>query len=111
MTRARVCRRIGHGRGSAPRGAGRRGRRAAVGGLGIRRRGERPGGRSRSPLGQLGKGIEMVARPPERIADDIVQKKGRGASVRRKLAANKERNWLLALTLNTGIRQSRCSSA
>jgi hypothetical protein len=43
----------------------------------------------------------MAARPPERILDDIAQKKGRGAPVRRKLAANKERNWLLALTLNS----------
>jgi hypothetical protein len=43
----------------------------------------------------------VVTRPPERIVDDIVQKKGRGASVHRKLAANKERNWLLALTLNS----------
>jgi len=41
----------------------------------------------------------MVARPPERILDDIVQDKGRGRPVRRKLAANKQRNWLLALTL------------
>jgi hypothetical protein len=43
----------------------------------------------------------MAARPPERILDDIAQKKGRGAPVRRKLAANKERNWLLARTLNS----------
>jgi hypothetical protein len=43
----------------------------------------------------------MVARPPERILNDIVQRKGRGAQVRRKLAVNKERNWLLALTLNS----------
>ncbi len=43
----------------------------------------------------------MAARPPEQILDDIVQKKGRGVQVRRKLAVNKERNWLLALTLNS----------
>jgi hypothetical protein len=46
-------------------------------------------------------GVVMAARPPERILDDIVQKRGRGAPVRRKLAVNKERNWLLGVTLNS----------
>lgn len=40
-------------------------------------------------------------RPPEKILSDIVSKTGRGAKQRRKLAANRERNWLLALTLNS----------
>jgi hypothetical protein len=44
---------------------------------------------------------EQKARPPDRILDDIVHKRGRGAPVRRKLAKNKERNWLLALTLHS----------
>jgi hypothetical protein len=52
-------------------------------------------------LDQVEKGTVMVARPPERILDDIIQNKGRGSSVHRKLAANKQRNWLLALTLNS----------
>jgi hypothetical protein len=43
----------------------------------------------------------MAIRPPERVLDDIVAGKGRGAPTRRKLVANKERNWLLALTLNS----------
>jgi len=44
---------------------------------------------------------EQKARPPDRILDDILQKRGRGAPVRRKLSKNKERNWLLALMLNS----------
>jgi hypothetical protein len=43
----------------------------------------------------------MAGRPPERILNDILQKKGRGAPVRRKLVVNKQRNWLLALMLNS----------
>lgn len=41
----------------------------------------------------------MAARSPEQILNSIAQKQGRGAAVRRKLTANKERNWMLALTL------------
>lgn len=43
----------------------------------------------------------MPARAPERIMESIVNRQGRGAKIRRKLAVNKERNWLLALTLNS----------
>ena len=43
-------------------------------------------------------------RPPERILAGIVAGQGRGARQRRKLAANRERNWLLALTLRSFAR-------
>jgi hypothetical protein len=43
-------------------------------------------------------------RPPERILAGIVKAEGRGAKQRRKLAANRERNWLLALTLRSFAR-------
>jgi len=43
----------------------------------------------------------MAIRPPDRIFDDIVQKKGKGAPIRRQLTAGKQRNWLLALTLHS----------
>ena len=43
-------------------------------------------------------------RPPERILAGIVAGQGRGAKQRRKLAANRERNWLLALTLRSFAR-------
>ena len=43
----------------------------------------------------------MPARPRERILNSIVTRQGPGIKVSRKLAANKERNWLLALTLNS----------
>jgi hypothetical protein len=43
----------------------------------------------------------MVARTPERILGDLAQGKGKGAKMRSKLTANKERNWLLALTLHS----------
>src|SRR2546421_11097610 len=46
-------------------------------------------------------GSLMAARTPDKIFDSIVTKQGKGAKVYRKLAVNKERNWLLALTLNT----------
>lgn len=42
----------------------------------------------------------MAARPPERILETIIKKEGKGATIHRKFAVNKERNWLLALTLN-----------
>jgi hypothetical protein len=41
------------------------------------------------------------ARSPERILSDVVNKQGRGAKQRRKLAVNRERNWLLTLVLNS----------
>ncbi|GAA2086590.1 hypothetical protein GCM10009801_49100 [Streptomyces albiaxialis] len=43
----------------------------------------------------------MAARSTDRILDDLVKGKGRGAPQRRKLVANKERNWLLALMLHS----------
>jgi hypothetical protein len=43
----------------------------------------------------------MPARPFDRIVDSIVKQEGPGAKMRRKLAANREQNWLLALTLNS----------
>ncbi|MFG3256099.1 hypothetical protein [Streptomyces sp. NPDC048172] len=43
----------------------------------------------------------MAARSADRILDDLVQGKGRGAPQRRKLVANKDRNWLLALMLHS----------
>ncbi|MGV9869300.1 hypothetical protein [Rhodococcus koreensis] len=43
----------------------------------------------------------MATRPPERILDEIVQGKGKGAKLRRTLAAGRDNNWLLALTLNS----------
>jgi hypothetical protein len=45
-------------------------------------------------------------RPAERILDGIVTAQGRGAKQRRKLAANRERNWLLALTLRSFARRA-----
>src|ERR687889_1701983 len=41
------------------------------------------------------------ARPAEQIVAGIVNARGREAKRRRKLSANRERNWLLALTLNS----------
>ncbi len=41
---------------------------------------------------------EGKVRPPDRILNDIVGKKGKGAAAQRKFAASKESNWLLALT-------------
>jgi hypothetical protein len=49
----------------------------------------------------VGEESSMAIRPPERVLDDIVAGKGRGGPIRRKLVANRERNWLLALTLNS----------
>jgi len=46
----------------------------------------------------------MAVRQADRILDDIVNKRGRGEPIRRKLAVNKERNWLLGLTLNSFAR-------
>jgi hypothetical protein len=43
----------------------------------------------------------MPAQNPTKILEGIVQGRGREAKVRRKLVANKERNWLLGLTLNS----------
>lgn len=43
----------------------------------------------------------MLARTPERILESLVQNKGKESKLRRKLAMNKERNWLLALMLNS----------
>jgi hypothetical protein len=43
----------------------------------------------------------MAPRPPEQILNEILQRKGKGAVMRRKLAANRPRNWLLALTLHS----------
>ena len=43
----------------------------------------------------------MPARTPERILASIVKQEGREAKVRRKLTANRDRNWLLGLTLNS----------
>lgn len=43
----------------------------------------------------------MARRPPEQVLDGILQQKGKGVPMRRKLAANRDRNWLLALTLHS----------
>jgi len=43
----------------------------------------------------------MPARKPDDILDGIVKQKGKDAKFRRKLAANKGRNWLLGITLNS----------
>ena len=43
----------------------------------------------------------MAPRPPETILNGLVQRQGKGAVMRRKLAANRQRNWLLALTLHS----------
>ena len=43
----------------------------------------------------------MAARKPDDILDGIVKQKGKDAKFRRKLAANKGRNWLLGITLNS----------
>ncbi|MFE6922908.1 hypothetical protein ACFVAV_17905 [Nocardia sp. NPDC057663] len=43
----------------------------------------------------------MTTRPAERILDEIVNDKGKGAKLRRKLVAGQEKNWLLALMLNS----------
>jgi hypothetical protein len=46
----------------------------------------------------------MPARPPETILERFVQDQGKEGKLRRKLAANKERNWLLGLVLNSFAR-------
>lgn len=43
----------------------------------------------------------MSTRASERVLDDILSGRGRGAIIQRKLAANRDRNWLLALTLHS----------
>lgn len=43
----------------------------------------------------------MPARPPEKILDSLEKKQGKEAKMRRKLVANKDRNWLLALILHS----------
>lgn len=43
----------------------------------------------------------MTARTPERILTDLLANTGRAAQLRRKLAANQPRNWMLALTLHS----------
>ncbi|WUJ70024.1 hypothetical protein OG809_33625 [Kribbella soli] len=48
----------------------------------------------------------MPVRQANLILDDIVQSRGRGAPIHRKLALNRERNWLLGLTLNSFTRFS-----
>ncbi|MGB8381807.1 MAG: PASTA domain-containing protein [Dermatophilaceae bacterium] len=43
----------------------------------------------------------MNHRPMSRILDEVSHERGKQAKLGRKLRANRERNWLLALTLNT----------
>lgn len=43
----------------------------------------------------------MQARSPEKILESLEKKQGKEANMRRKLVANKDRNWLLALILNS----------
>ncbi|WP_328475917.1 hypothetical protein OHA21_20575 [Actinoplanes sp. NBC_00393] len=43
----------------------------------------------------------MAPRKPDVILDGVLQRKGKGATMRRQLAANKPRNWMLALTLHS----------
>ena len=43
----------------------------------------------------------MPARAPEKILEDLVKGQGKEAKLRRKLTANRERNWFLALYLNS----------
>jgi hypothetical protein len=43
----------------------------------------------------------MSGREPTTILKSIIEGKGRGAKLRSQLVANKEQNWLLALTLNS----------
>ena len=43
----------------------------------------------------------MAARPTDRILDDLVKNTGRGAPLRKKLVANKSRNWFLAIVLHS----------
>ena len=43
----------------------------------------------------------MPARAPEKILEDLVKGQGKEAILRRKLTANRERNWFLALYLNS----------
>ncbi len=47
------------------------------------------------------KGITMTTRTQEQILADLVANTGRAAQLRRKLAANQSRNWLLALVLHS----------
>lgn len=43
----------------------------------------------------------MNHRPMSRILDEVSHERGKQAKLGSKLRANRERNWLLALTLNT----------
>ncbi len=43
----------------------------------------------------------MNHRPMSRILDEVSHERGKQAKLGRKLRANRDRNWLLALTLNT----------
>lgn len=43
----------------------------------------------------------MAPRSPDVILDGVLQRKGKGAAMRRKMAANRPRNWMLALTLHS----------
>lgn len=43
----------------------------------------------------------MAARSTDRVLDDLVNNRGRGAPLRKKFAANADRNWLLALVLHS----------
>src|SRR5262245_60581783 len=43
----------------------------------------------------------MPARPPKKILEDMINGQGKGAKSKRKFSANKQRNWLLAITLNS----------
>jgi hypothetical protein len=46
----------------------------------------------------------MSARTPEKILESLVKNQGKESKLRRKLAANTERNWYLALMLNSFAR-------
>jgi hypothetical protein len=47
----------------------------------------------------------MSGREPTTILKSVIEGQGRGAKLRSKLVANKEQNWLLALTLNSFAKQ------
>jgi len=50
---------------------------------------------------RITQGVTMTGRPMNRIFEEITEQRGKQGKLGRKLRMNRERNWLLALTLNS----------
>ena len=48
----------------------------------------------------------MAKRTPDEVLESFIKRSGKDAKLRSKMAANKQRNWLLAVMLNGFARHS-----